>query len=89
MYVAAVRRTGRGTYGGGIERIRFPATGTRRERVTEFLAREARAFERAIAVAPEQWWAVFFPIWPDLEVPVTRRSRPAARATDQRPMSDR
>ena len=26
----------------------------------------ARAFERVIADAPEQWWAVFFPIWPDL-----------------------
>ena len=22
--------------------------------------------ERVIEVAPEQWWAVFFPIWPDL-----------------------
>ena len=27
----------------------------------------ARAFERVIADAPAQWWAVFFPIWPDLE----------------------
>jgi hypothetical protein len=27
----------------------------------------AAAFERAVAAAPEQWWAVFFPIWPDLE----------------------
>jgi hypothetical protein len=27
----------------------------------------AAAFERVVAVAPEQWWAVFFPIWPDLE----------------------
>jgi hypothetical protein len=23
-------------------------------------------FERLVADAPEQWWAVFFPIWPDL-----------------------
>ena len=27
----------------------------------------AAGFERIIADAPEQWWAVFFPIWPDLE----------------------
>jgi KDO2-lipid IV(A) lauroyltransferase len=67
IYVAAVRRTGRGRYRGGIERIRFPTEGTSRERVTAFLATEARAFERVIAVAPEQWWAVFFPIWPDLD----------------------
>ena len=32
-----------------------------------FLTNEARAFERAIAAAPDQWWAIFFPIWPDLE----------------------
>jgi len=39
----------------------------RRARVEAVLAEEARAFERFIATAPEQWWAVFFPIWPDLE----------------------
>ena len=33
--------------------------------VTAFLAAEVRAFERLIANAPEQWWAVFFPIWRD------------------------
>ena len=27
----------------------------------------AASFERIIEDAPEQWWAVFFPIWPDLE----------------------
>ena len=31
---------------------------------------EARAFERLVAAAPEQWWALLFPIWPDL-VPST------------------
>ncbi len=25
------------------------------------------SFERIIEDAPDQWWAVFFPIWPDLE----------------------
>ena len=40
------------------------AGGTRREQVTTFLAAEVAAFERLIARAPDQWWAVFFPIWP-------------------------
>jgi KDO2-lipid IV(A) lauroyltransferase len=72
MFVAAVRRDGRGRYRGGIERILLPADGTRRERVTAFLAAEARIFERVVAPAPEQWWAVFFPIWPDLEERASR-----------------
>jgi hypothetical protein len=33
--------------------------------VTAFLAAEVRTFERLIANAPEQWWAIFFQIWPD------------------------
>ena len=37
--------------------------------VTAFLDQQARIFERQIAQAPDQWWAVFFPIWPDLEAP--------------------
>ena len=45
----------------------MPAEGSRRERVTATMAAIALAFERIIEDAPEQWWAVFFPIWPDLE----------------------
>jgi hypothetical protein len=41
--------------------------GTRRERLTATLDGLARAFEASVAEAPDQWWAVFFPIWPDLE----------------------
>ena len=37
-----------------------------RERVPAFLAAEARAFERLIADAPEQWWTVLFPIWEEV-----------------------
>ena len=47
--------------------IDVPAEGTRRERVTTTMTRLAAAFEELIADAPDQWWAVFFPIWPDLE----------------------
>jgi hypothetical protein len=31
------------------------------------MTRLASAFEDLIADAPDQWWAVFFPIWSDLE----------------------
>ncbi len=42
-------------------------SGTRRERIAATLTSIAAAFESLIADAPEQWSAVFFPIWPDLE----------------------
>ncbi len=70
LYVATVRRDGPTRYRGHVEALPSPpAEGTRRERASAILDSEARAFERAVAVAPEQWWAVFFPIWPDLEEP--------------------
>ena len=74
VYVTAVRRASHGRYRGRMERLEVPADGTRRERLTTFLEGEARAFERIIATAPDQWWAVFFPIWPDL-VPGTAPAR--------------
>ena len=67
LYVVGVRRTGLTQYRGGIEAVPVPVNGTRRERVTATMLALAAAFERTIATAPEQWWAVFFPIWPDLE----------------------
>lgn len=66
-WVIATRRAGANEYRSRIEEIRVPADGTRRERMSAFLAAEARAFERAVADAPEQWWTVFFPIWDDLK----------------------
>ncbi len=68
LFVVSVRRAGTGRYHGRLEGVPVAAEGTRRERVTAVMAGLAAAFERAVAVAPEQWWAVFFPIWPDLEV---------------------
>ena len=67
LFVAAVRRGGSGRYLGGVERVDVPEEGSRRERATATTERLARAFERVVERAPEQWWAVFFPIWPDLE----------------------
>ena len=63
-----MRRTSTpGRYIGRVDRIAVATEGSRRERATETTAAIARTFERVIADAPEQWWAVFFPIWPDLE----------------------
>jgi lauroyl/myristoyl acyltransferase len=67
QYVMGVRRSGPGDYVGRLERVDVAADGSRRERVTVTTAAIARGFERIIQDAPEQWWAVFFPIWPDLE----------------------
>jgi lauroyl/myristoyl acyltransferase len=67
VYVAGARRKGVGRYAGRLELVAVPAEGSRRERVTATMAAIARGFERIIEDAPEQWWAVFFPIWPDLE----------------------
>jgi len=67
LYVVGVRRSGVGRYRGRLEAVPTPTDGSRRDRVTAAMAGLAAAFERVVAVAPEQWWAVFFPIWPDLE----------------------
>jgi hypothetical protein len=48
--------------------------------VTATITGLAAAFERAVAIAPEQWWAVFFPIWPDLEAGLAPAPAPKAAA---------
>jgi KDO2-lipid IV(A) lauroyltransferase len=68
LFVAGVRRAGVGRYRGRLEAVTVPADGSRRERVTATMAGLATAFERIVEDAPDQWWAVFFPIWPDLEL---------------------
>jgi KDO2-lipid IV(A) lauroyltransferase len=65
-WLVATRRVGRGEYRAAIHEIEMPSDGSRRERLTGFLANEARAFEAAVADAPEQWWTTFFPIWDDV-----------------------
>jgi KDO2-lipid IV(A) lauroyltransferase len=66
-HVFGVWRDGRGVYHVSVEAVPFPETGSRRDRATAYLEAEARAFERHIAAAPDQWLAVFNPLWPDLE----------------------
>ena len=66
-WVIATRRAGSNEYRARIEELVVPTDGTRRQRMAAFLAAEARAFERAVADAPEQWWTMFFPIWDDIK----------------------
>lgn len=80
LFVAAVRRSGQGRYRGRIEPVAVPEEGSRRDRVTATMAALAAAFERVVASAPEQWWAVFFPIWPDLEAQGSAATTPEAVA---------
>lgn len=65
-FLVSVRRAGRGRYRGRLDPLPAPVGETRRARITAFLHAEAAAFERAIVAAPDQWWACFFPVWPDL-----------------------
>jgi len=70
-WLIATRRAGKNEYRSRIERIEVPASPpgaaeSRRERASAFLDAEARAFERAVADAPDQWWTLFFPIWDDI-----------------------
>lgn len=67
VYVVGVRRAGVGRYRARLLAVDAPPDGSRRERVTVLTAALARAFEDIVADAPEQWWSIFFPIWPDLE----------------------
>ncbi|HUQ44528.1 MAG TPA: hypothetical protein VM451_09010 [Candidatus Limnocylindria bacterium] len=79
-HVFGVWRAPDGVYHARSEPLPFPAEGSRRERVTAWLDSEARAFERHVAAAPEQWLAIFHPIWPDLEgEPVRQPRRQPAR----------
>jgi KDO2-lipid IV(A) lauroyltransferase len=66
LYLGAVRRDAPGRYRGRLVRIAVPQDGQRRERLAATLRSLAAAFESVVADAPEQWWAVFHPIWPDL-----------------------
>ena len=55
--------------------IDVPSTARAGSASTATMTRLAAAFEELIADAPDQWWAIFFPIWPDLERPATRPLR--------------
>ena len=67
IWLAAVRRGTDRRYFGRLARVDLPTEGNRRTRLTAGMTALAAAMEEAVAVAPEQWWSIFFPIWPDLD----------------------
>ena len=69
VYMSAVRRIGGGRYRGRVRQLPTPEGASRRERSRAMARDEAALFEEFIIDAPEQWLAVFHPIWPDLEQP--------------------
>jgi len=67
LYLAAVRRVGGRHYVGRLDAVTVPAEGSRRQRVEATMRSLVTAMEGAIALAPEQWWSLLSPIWPDLD----------------------
>ncbi|MEA2025622.1 MAG: phosphatidylinositol mannoside acyltransferase, partial [Chloroflexota bacterium] len=65
LYLQAIERTGPGEWLGHSVVLRPEPGATRREATRSIIEQEARAFERIIARAPEQWTTLFFPIWED------------------------
>ena len=83
FYAAGIWRTGRGRYAGRLIEIPVVHEGTRRQRIVATLANEARAYEELISQAPEQWTAIFFPIWPDLVAGAeSENASPTERTTE-------
>jgi len=65
IYLQAIERTGPGEWLGHTIAIRAEPGAQRREATRSIIEQEARAFERLIARAPEQWTTLFFAIWKD------------------------
>ena len=63
VHLQAVRRTGPGRWVGYTVPLSGPGEAGPRRAVRAILEAQARAFERVIAEAPEQWSTLFFPIW--------------------------
>ncbi len=63
IYLTAIVRTAPGAWVGHTLVIRAEVGAGRREAMRDILAQEVRAFERIVAIAPEQWATLSFPIW--------------------------
>jgi phosphatidylinositol dimannoside acyltransferase len=85
LFAVGVRRLPDHRVAGRLLAVPVAADGTRRERIAATLAAMAVAFESLIADAPEQWSAVFFPIWPDLALPESAADESVASDDDAPP----
>jgi KDO2-lipid IV(A) lauroyltransferase len=84
IYAVGVRRLPDGRIAGRLLPVLVAAEGSRRERIAATLRAEAAAFEELITLAPDQWSAIFFPIWPDLAVAPAPGSAPGPAPSDAR-----
>ncbi len=80
LFAVGVRRLPDRRVAGRLLAVPVAAEGTRRERIAATLESMAGALESLIADAPEQWSAVFFPIWPDLGADAAAESTAEAEA---------
>jgi KDO2-lipid IV(A) lauroyltransferase len=67
LYLEAIERTGAGAWLGHTVALRAEPGLGRRDATRSIVEQQARAFERIIARAPEQWTTLSFPIWEDEE----------------------
>ena len=67
LYLEAIERSDAGHWLGHTIALRPEPGAKRREATRQIIEQEARAMERVIARAPEQWTTLFFPIWEDEE----------------------
>jgi KDO2-lipid IV(A) lauroyltransferase len=65
LLVGRVLRVGPDRFTGDAWPVKVPLSGDRRRDVVALTEGIAAGFERAIAEAPEQWWAAFQPFWLD------------------------
>ncbi len=65
LLVAACWRVGQERFRARAWPVEIPLSGDRRADAAALSQAMAARFEEAIAVAPEQWWASFQPIWTD------------------------
>ena len=77
LAAVGVRRLPDRRVAGRLLSVPVAVEGTRRERIAATLTAIAAAFESLITDAPEQWSAVFFPIWPDLAADAPSAGTPA------------
>ena len=65
LYLQAIERSDSGQWLGHTILLEPTPGAKRREATRQIIEQEARAMERIIARAPEQWTTLFFPIWED------------------------
>jgi lauroyl/myristoyl acyltransferase len=73
LHIGAIRRAGRGYRGRLVTIPHQESSLPLRTQIEMLLAREAAVFEDFVAVAPQQWWAAFYPIW-EAVGPLSRRA---------------